>query len=73
MQSVSTDVRNTRGEHWYGVRGCAASPHTIWLRWMWGLLLAVCTDTKGGVTQGMVCRRRCYQKAMAGMSTHGYR
>ena len=22
---------------------------------------------------GVVCRRRCYQKAKAGMSTHGYR
>ena len=22
---------------------------------------------------GVVCRKRCYQKAIAGMSTHGYR
>ena len=27
----------------------------------------------GVVWCGVVCRRRCYQKAMAGMSTHGYR
>ena len=27
----------------------------------------------GVVWCGMVCRRRCYQKAMAGMSTHGCR
>ena len=26
----------------------------------------------GVVWCGVVCRRRCYQKAMAGMSTHGY-
>ena len=27
----------------------------------------------GMVWCGVVCRRRCYQKAMAGMSTHRYR
>ena len=33
-----------------------------------------CSVVWGGcVGCGVVCRRRCYQKAMAGMSTHGYR
>ena len=47
------------GVVWCGVVWCGV----VWCGVMW------C----GVVWCGVVCRRRCYQKAMAWMSTHGYR
>ena len=52
------------GVVWCGVVWCGV----VWCGVVWcGVVWC------GVVWCGVVCRRRCYQKAMAGMSTHGYR
>ena len=40
---------------------------------LWGAVLRCGVVWCGVAWCGVVCRRRCYQKAMAGMSTDGYR
>ena len=48
--------------------GCASWCGVVWCGVVWcGVVWC------GVVWCGVVCRRRYYQKAMAGMSTHGYR
>ena len=54
---------------WCGVVWCGV----VWCGVVWCGVVWCGVVWCGVVWCGVVCRRRCYQKAMAGMSTHGYR
>ena len=58
-RSTRTLTNHASGAVWCGVVWCGV----VWCGVVW------C----GVVWCGVVCRRRCYQKAKAGMSTHGFR
>ena len=57
------------GVVWCGVVWCGV----VWCGVVWCGVVWCGVVWCGVVWCGVVCRRRCYQKAMAGMSTHGYR
>ena len=64
--------------HCGGAPGGGTAPvhycHTAREQWVVGLLQSTATPLGSSLLWcGVACRRRCYQKAMAGMSTHGYR
>ena len=52
------------GAVWCGV----VRPGVVWCGVAWRGVA-----WRGVAWCGVVCRKRCYQKAMAGMSTHGYK
>ena len=57
------------GVVWCGVVWCGV----VWCGVVWCGVVWCGVVWCGVVWCGVVCRRRCYQKAKAGMSTHGYR
>ena len=57
------------GVVWCGVVWCGV----VWCGVVWCGVVWCGVVWCGVVWCGVVCRRRCHQKAMAGMSTHGYR
>ena len=57
------------GVGWGGVMWCGV----VWCGVVWCGVVWCGVVWCGVVWCGVVCRRRCYQKAKAGMSTHGYR
>ena len=65
---------STQGVVWCGVVWCGVVwCGVVWCGVVWCGVVWCGVVWCGVVWCGVVCRRRCYQKAMAGMSTHGYR